>query len=114
MNAEELDRLIHPSRLVLEVTESVCVDERNRRADLPGMKELGVLLSLDDFGTGKSSLTELRHAPFDMLKIDGSVVTDPSAMDYVEGIIVMAQTMGACRSKKCSVCLAKAGTNNSH
>jgi EAL domain-containing protein (putative c-di-GMP-specific phosphodiesterase class I) len=59
-----------PSRLVLEITESVAV------ADLPmavrtlsALRELGVRIALDDFGTGHSSLQSLRELPVDVIKV---------------------------------------------
>ncbi|GIE21671.1 putative bifunctional diguanylate cyclase/phosphodiesterase [Winogradskya humida] len=65
-----------PSRLVLEVTESVIVDEA---AGIPALRELrsyGIRIAIDDFGTGYSSLHYLTRMPVDILKIDRSFVNE--------------------------------------
>jgi diguanylate cyclase (GGDEF)-like protein len=59
-----------PSALVLEITESACVqDTPGALAALHALKDLGVRLALDDFGTGYSSLLSLSQMPVDMVKI---------------------------------------------
>ena len=64
-----------PSRLEIEVTESVLIDDPGRAMDvLSRLRALGVIVSLDDFGTGYSSLSYLRSYPFDKIKIDRSFV----------------------------------------
>jgi EAL domain-containing protein (putative c-di-GMP-specific phosphodiesterase class I) len=64
-----------PARLVLEVTESVMMRDRDVvLGRLRALKALGVRLALDDFGTGYSSLSVLREYPLDILKIDKSFV----------------------------------------
>ena len=69
------DTGLEPSRLELEITESVFLggSERTQRK-FEEIKKLGVRLALDDFGTGYSSLSYLRTAPFDKIKIDQSFV----------------------------------------
>jgi len=88
---------IDPSRLKLELTESVALDDI---ADVIAKKnllrqEVGVTLSLDDFGTGFSSLSYLKRLPLDQIKIDQSFVrditTDKSDAVMVKTIIDMAQ-----------------------
>jgi EAL domain-containing protein (putative c-di-GMP-specific phosphodiesterase class I) len=87
-----------PSTLMLEITESVLVqnpDTTSRR--LQQLKALGVRLAIDDFGTGYSSLGYLQRFPVDVLKIDKSFVDDvgpdsPRAA-LVETIVQMGRTL---------------------
>lgn len=65
------------NRLELEVTESSVVrDVGHARRLLDQFKELGVRISLDDFGTGHSSLAQLHQLPFDVVKFDRAFVMD--------------------------------------
>jgi EAL domain-containing protein (putative c-di-GMP-specific phosphodiesterase class I) len=64
-----------PSRLELEITESVLLQDNAAALDiLHQLRELGVRISMDDFGTGYSCLSYLRSFPFDKVKIDRSFV----------------------------------------
>jgi EAL domain-containing protein (putative c-di-GMP-specific phosphodiesterase class I) len=90
---------IDPKRLKLELTESVVldhVDEVVRR--MQQLKALGVGFSLDDFGTGFSSLSYLKKLPLDQVKIDQSFVRDIThdANDaaIVRAILAMCQSLG--------------------
>lgn len=68
---------LHPGDLELELTEGIMMgDTQPAMAFLAQMHELGVRLSIDDFGTGFSSLNYLRKLPLDKLKIDKSFVRD--------------------------------------
>ena len=68
---------LEPGRLTLEVTESTLMrDAEATVTRLRRLKELGVMIAIDDFGTGYSSLAYLRQFPVDVLKIDGSFVSE--------------------------------------
>lgn len=69
-----------PGALHVELTESVLLEHPERAMQtMRRLHELGVRVSLDDFGTGFSSLSYLRHLPLDSLKIDRSFLTDVTA-----------------------------------
>jgi EAL domain-containing protein (putative c-di-GMP-specific phosphodiesterase class I)/GGDEF domain-containing protein len=66
---------VAPARLNLEVTESIMVDNQNvMLSQLARLREIGVKISIDDFGTGFSSLAYFRDLPVDEIKIDKSFV----------------------------------------
>jgi diguanylate cyclase (GGDEF)-like protein len=67
---------VDPERLVVEVTETVLVnDVVSAAAQLEAVRRRGVRIALDDFGTGYTSITHLRHLPIDIIKIDRSFVS---------------------------------------
>ena len=77
-----------PSALQLEITESMLMSDPDRSLNtLTRLSELGVGLSVDDYGTGYSSLANLRRLPIDELKIDRSFVS-PMLSDESDLIIV--------------------------
>ena len=88
-----------PARLMLEITESVLVQDAEAViACLHRLKGLGVLIALDDFGTGYSSLSYLRRFPFDKIKIDRSFIreiSDPGAAAIVRAVVGIATQLGA-------------------
>ena len=66
-----------PKRFTLEVTENaIMVHTREALVTLKCLRERGFTISIDDFGTGQSSLAYLRHLPADELKIDRAFITD--------------------------------------
>jgi EAL domain-containing protein (putative c-di-GMP-specific phosphodiesterase class I) len=87
-----------PRLLELEITESSAMQspETSIRT-LYELKKLGVRISLDDFGTGHSSLSYLKRFPIDTLKIDQSFVrditTDSDTAAIVTGIIAMTHSL---------------------
>jgi diguanylate cyclase (GGDEF)-like protein len=81
---------IEPSRVVLEITEGVLIDDpEETRKRLEEIRDLGVRIALDDFGSGYSSLSYLQRFPFDKLKIDGSFVA-PLGKSENSGFIIQA------------------------
>jgi diguanylate cyclase (GGDEF)-like protein/PAS domain S-box-containing protein len=90
---------IDPSRLKLELTESVIVSDIGEVIKkMHALKALGLRISLDDFGTGYSSLSYLKRLPIDQLKIDQSfvrdIVSDPGDAVMVKTIIELAKNFG--------------------
>ncbi|MGK9168544.1 EAL domain-containing protein [Inquilinus limosus] len=92
------DSRLDPTRLELEITESVRLEAS---AEITGVFEqlraVGIRLVLDDFGTGWSSLDMLRRFPFDGLKIDQCLVADlpanPRAIAIIRAIVQLARDM---------------------
>jgi len=86
------------SRLELEITESVMLQNTEATlAALHRLRELGVKISMDDFGTGFSALSYLRRFPFDKLKIDRCFIKDLShedALAIVRAVTTMAASLG--------------------
>jgi diguanylate cyclase (GGDEF)-like protein len=88
-----------PEALVLEVTENMVLADPVRVGDvLAQLGELGLGLSLDDFGTGFSSLTHLKALPVGEVKIDrsfvGRMTTDPVDAAIVQATIQLAHSIG--------------------
>ena len=72
-----LDTGLAPSRLELEITENVFIDDFSRSISiLSRLKSLGVRVTLDDFGSGYSSLSYLHSFAFDKIKIDRAFILD--------------------------------------
>ena len=88
---------VEPSRLCLEVTETALAgDVEPVVAVLETLRDVGVRLSIDDFGTGHASLTYLARFPVDQVKVDQSFVAglgiDAGSAAIVGGVIGMAHT----------------------
>jgi diguanylate cyclase (GGDEF)-like protein len=84
-------------RLEIELTEEALSDFDAARATMTSLKNQGVRITLDHYGTGHSSLGQLWALPFDQLKIDGAFVEAmdrrPEAMTMVRAIVGLAQTL---------------------
>jgi EAL domain-containing protein (putative c-di-GMP-specific phosphodiesterase class I) len=98
VQAAVLDNSINPALLKLELTESMLLNDADSTIEtMNALKEIGVQFSLDDFGTGFSSLQYLKRLPLNQLKIDQSFVrdiaVDSSDQAIVQTIIAMAQTL---------------------
>jgi EAL domain-containing protein (putative c-di-GMP-specific phosphodiesterase class I) len=88
-----------PSRLGLEVTESVIVPSFKKAcARLQPLQDLGVSIAIDDFGTGHSSFGVLHKLPINAIKVDRSFVAridrDPSGLSMVRAIVDLAKQLG--------------------
>lgn len=90
---------VDPGTLYLEVGESSVMEDADAAAPvLADLRSTGVRMSIDDFGTGFSSLMHLNRFPIDFLKIDRSFVEglerDPGASNIVTAVISMAHALG--------------------
>jgi diguanylate cyclase (GGDEF)-like protein len=84
------DTGIAPSRVMLEVTEGVLIENPDEAKErLQALRALGVKIALDDFGSGYSSLSYLRRFPIDKLKIDKEFVS-PLGRSSDGGVIIQA------------------------
>ena len=85
-----------PAQLELEITESVLLEDTEATLrTLHQLRSLGVRVSLDDFGTGFSSLSYLRSFPFDKIKIDRSFVREVTASANGAAIVRAIASLGA-------------------
>ncbi|MDX1741444.1 MAG: EAL domain-containing protein, partial [Rhodothermales bacterium] len=87
------------SRIALEITERVLIDDGQRAAqDIERIKQLGLKVSLDDFGTGYASLSMLHSLPIDILKIDRTFIKRMERQDgglkMVKTVVDLARSLG--------------------
>ncbi len=93
---EALERTGVPPRLLeVEVTEAMLIHDPELALEVLGaIRELGVSVSLDDFGIGYSSLNYLRTLPVDLIKLDrsfvGNILTDKHGERLTRGIVALA------------------------
>jgi diguanylate cyclase (GGDEF)-like protein/PAS domain S-box-containing protein len=102
---EYVDRTLHScgldgKRLVIEITESAAMRDPAQTARvLEGLRDLGVMIALDDFGVGHSSLAYLKLFPVDLLKLDRCFIqgigSDTREEQLIEIMIALAHRMGA-------------------
>ena len=90
---------ISPYEIELEITEPILIDDFTEITErLAILRDIGIKISLDDFGTGFSSLSYLKGLPIDTLKIDKSfidtVITDENTRIITESIIYMVKKLG--------------------
>jgi diguanylate cyclase (GGDEF)-like protein len=89
---------MNPAQVTLEITESCTIDDAERaHTVLSQLRALGVQLSIDDFGTGFSSLSLLHRFPFQHLKIDRSFISrignDAESLAIVRTIVRLARDL---------------------
>ena len=90
---------VDPGRLTFEITETAACEQINTAMEFfQKVRQLGCLVSLDDFGVGFSSFSYLKHLRADILKIDGSFIRDihNSSADqlFVKALVDVARGMG--------------------
>ncbi len=90
---------ITPAQLCLEITETIALQDSDRSIGvLRELKDIGIRLALDDFGTAYSSLNYLRRLPVDIVKLDRSFVQDLTVSSVgaaiVGSIVSLARTIG--------------------
>jgi diguanylate cyclase (GGDEF)-like protein len=84
--------------LIIEITEDLLLDNIDRTRDvLEALREYGIHIALDDFGSGYSALTYLRQLPIDEVKLDQDliihVLTDPRAEAIVRAVIDLSHAL---------------------
>ncbi|HET6391511.1 MAG TPA: GGDEF domain-containing phosphodiesterase, partial [Blastococcus sp.] len=86
------------SRLIVEITESVLLDDSHVIEDLTVLRQLGVRVAVDDFGTGWSSLAYLVGMPVDVLKMDqyflSNVEHDPARRAMCRAVLQLGSSLG--------------------
>jgi PAS domain S-box-containing protein len=86
------------SRLIVEITESVLLDDSHVLEDLTVLRQLGVRVAIDDFGTGWSSLAYLVGMPVDVLKMDqyflANVEHDPARRAMCRAVLQLGSSLG--------------------
>lgn len=90
---------IDPRRLIIEVNEDILLRGNDHALrTLHALKSLGMGIAMDDFGTGRSSLSHLQSFPFDRIKIDQSLMfkteSQPTAAAIVRAVISVGRSLG--------------------
>ncbi len=91
------ETMLEPSRLVLELTESILMESARERDVLDELRAIGLRIAIDDFGTGYSSLGYLTQFPLDSIKIDRSFIAgidkNPGGIAIISAIVAMARSL---------------------
>ncbi|REB07880.1 phosphodiesterase [Sporosarcina sp. BI001-red] len=89
---------VDPATIEMEVTESAFADRLEMSSSLRQLRDLGFVVSIDDFGTGFSSFSYIKEFPAETLKIDMSFVRDVETSEnsraIIKAIVTMADTAG--------------------
>ena len=88
------DAGLEPRRLTIEITESTAVGGGSTQETLRALRGLGVRLSLDDFGTGASTLSLLANCPVDQIKLDRSFAPVPGPDAIAGAVLQLARAIG--------------------
>jgi len=94
------DRIAVPREMIiLELTESVLIEDLADKERLSRLQSEGFRLAVDDFGTGYSGLAYLQNLPFDIIKVDRAFVTgvdtNVNRATFLESILELAKGVGA-------------------
>jgi EAL domain-containing protein (putative c-di-GMP-specific phosphodiesterase class I) len=94
---QEID--VNPDRIIFEITETTAISNyKQAKRMVTQIQSLGCNFALDDFGAGFNSYNYLKHFPVDILKIDGSFITqlehDPVDQLLVKSMIDIAHRLG--------------------
>jgi two-component system CheB/CheR fusion protein len=90
---------VDPALIEIEITETMVMSDFARTHErMQRLREVGVRISIDDFGTGFSNLSQLARLPFSILKIDRSLIADigqnPKSEAIIKAIVSMAHALG--------------------
>jgi EAL domain-containing protein (putative c-di-GMP-specific phosphodiesterase class I) len=95
---------LRPATLKLEITESALATNSDATDVLRRLRAMGAGLSIDDFGTGVSSLSQLKELPFDTVKIDKSFLARHGGTHAdVEGSVILTSIVSLAHELKRSV-----------
>lgn len=98
------DMEIIPERLVLEVTESLAINDMTRMKHIISeIKSMGIKIALDDFGTGYSSLNHIKQMDLDIIKVDRTFIKDIADDDYAQAFVKLIADLS--RQLEVQVCV---------
>ena len=90
---------VEPQFLELEITENTAIQDMRRASEtIEALREAGVRISLDDFGSGYSSLASLRKLPVDCIKLDRGFLedleADPRQRELIKAVVDLGHSLG--------------------